>query len=171
MTPAAAGLPADLSAYRPCVGIALFNPSGRIFMGRRLGLGRREKYAWQMPQGGIDGDEEPLAAAARELREETNVSSVEFLAEAPEWLVYDLPQPMLRKSWKGRFRGQAQKWIAFRFVGDEREIDIDTPDHGAKPEFAEWRWERLDAAPDLVVPFKRQVYRDVAKLFAPYAAR
>lgn len=158
-----------MSAYRPCVGIALFNGAGKVFIGRRLGLAPDERYAWQMPQGGIDADEDPRAAAARELREETNISSVEFLAEAPRWLTYDLPRPMLRKSWKGRFRGQAQKWIAFRFAGDEAEINIATPDHGAKPEFAEWRWERLDAVADLVVPFKRQVYRDVVKLFAPYA--
>lgn len=162
-------LPPELSAYRPCVGIALFNRQGAVFLGRRRGLAADEKYAWQMPQGGIDPGEDSTAAAARELREETNVRSVEFLAEAREWLVYDLPQPMLRKSWRNRYRGQAQKWIAFRFTGDENEINIETPDDGAKPEFSEWRWEKLESVADLVVPFKRAVYRDVVKLFKRYA--
>ncbi|WP_342363523.1 RNA pyrophosphohydrolase [Terrarubrum flagellatum] len=158
-------LPPELADYRACVGIALFNHEGDVFIGRRRGLAADEKYAWQMPQGGIDEGETPREAAARELREETNVASAEFLAEAPRWLAYDLPKPMLRKSWRNRYRGQAQKWIAFRFVGDEGEINIETPDGGEKPEFSHWRWEKLEATVDLVVPFKRAVYRDVAKLF------
>ena len=163
--------PPEFSAYRPCVGIALFNRSGEVFIGRRLGLAADERYAWQMPQGGIDAGEEIIAAAKRELREETNVRSVELLEEAPRWLIYDLPQPVARKSWRNRFRGQAQKWVAFRFVGDESEINIEAPDNGVKPEFAAWRWENLDAVADLVVPFKRSVYRDVTQLFAAHARK
>jgi putative (di)nucleoside polyphosphate hydrolase len=161
--------PPDFSAYRPCVGIALFNSAGLVFAGRRRGLDPADPYAWQMPQGGIDRGETPREAAARELREETNVVSAEFLAEAPDWLVYDLPEQMLRRSWRNRYRGQAQKWIALRFVGDESEIDIATPAGGEKPEFSAWRWEKLAALPDLIVPFKQAVYRDVARLFAGYA--
>ncbi len=162
-------LPAHLSAYRPCVGIALFNRAGRVFIGRRKGLADDEAYAWQMPQGGIDRGEDVRAAAARELREETNVVSVDFLAESAEWLTYDLPAPMLRKTWRNRYRGQAQKWIAYRFTGADGEIDIHRPAGGEKPEFSAWRWERLDAVADLVVPFKQPVYRDVVKLFAEFA--
>lgn len=160
----------DRSAYRPCVGIALFDRQGRVFAGRRRGLKPDEEFAWQMPQGGIDRGESARAAAARELREETNIVSVDFLAEAPDWLLYDLPGPMLRKSWRNRYRGQAQKWIAFRFTGRDSEIDIERPAGGEKPEFSAWRWERLDRLPALVVPFKRAVYEDVVKLFAPFAA-
>ena len=162
-------LPANLSDYRPCVGIALFNRAGFVFIGRRRGLPPHEAYAWQMPQGGIDRGEDVRQAAARELREETSVASIEFLAEAPDWLVYDLPKSMLRKSWRNRYRGQAQKWIAFRFTGRDGEVNILRPAGGEKPEFSDWRWEKLSAVADLVVPFKQQVYRDVVKLFAPYA--
>ena len=123
--------------YRPCVGIALFNASGQVFIGRRRGRRPVDTvtagYEWQMPQGGIDLGEPPRDAALRELLEETNVSTVSFLAEVPQWLSYDLPSDLSRKVTKGRFRGQTQKWFAFRFEGDEKEIDIDHPAGGQRP--------------------------------------
>lgn len=160
-------------AYRPCVGIALFNSEGLVFIGRRrkrAGAAATVGYEWQMPQGGIDLGEVPRAAALRELREETGVSSVSFLAEAPEWLTYDLPLDLTRRSWKGRYKGQTQKWFAFRFEGDEREINIEKPEGGHKPEFDAWRWERMERLPELIIPFKRQVYESVLVRFKPFAA-
>ncbi len=161
--------------YRPCVGVALFNRDGLVFIGRRKADAGPEHvegiYSWQMPQGGIDSDEDPYAAAMRELREETSVSSVSLLAEAPEWLSYDLPNDVIGKAWKGRYRGQTQKWFALRFEGDDSEIDIHTPWGGHKAEFADWRWERLDQLPGLIIPFKRPVYEQVVELFRPFAAR
>lgn len=164
--------PADL-LYRPCVGIALVNGAGKVFLGRRRGVDDAiaGSYAWQMPQGGIDEGETPLQAALRELYEETNVRSVELIAEAPRWLSYDLPAAFARKSWKGRYRGQTQKWVALRFTGPDSEIDVARPGGGAhKPEFADWRWEDLARTPELIVPFKRPVYEEVARLFRPHVA-
>jgi putative (di)nucleoside polyphosphate hydrolase len=119
-----------------------------------------------MPQGGIDDGEAPEAAARRELYEETNVRSISLLAEAPSWFSYDLPPDVAAKAWKGRYRGQTQKWFAYRFEGDEGEIDIGSP-AGHKPEFSAWRWERLDRLPALIIPFKRPVYEKVVEAFAP----
>ncbi len=165
--------PAQDPAYRPCVGVALFNPAGYVFIGRRFASAGPEHvdqtYAWQMPQGGIDPGEDPLTAARRELFEETNASSVSLLAEAPHWLAYDLPGDVAGRAWRGRYRGQTQKWFAFRFEGSDDEIDIASP-AGHKPEFDEWRWEKLAATPGLIIPFKRGVYEEVARLFSPFAA-
>jgi putative (di)nucleoside polyphosphate hydrolase len=159
--------------YRPCVGIALVNREGLAFIGRRKPKGGEAvlaAHAWQMPQGGIDAGEAPLEAAKRELWEETNVRSIKLVAELPEWLSYDLP-PEARRRWGGRYRGQAQKWFLFRFLGDEAEVDVVHPaDGGHRAEFEEWRWERFERAPDLVVPFKRKVYEAVATAFAPLAS-
>lgn len=154
-------------AYRPCVGVALFNADGLVFIGRRAGF-RDEpgSYAWQMPQGGIDADESPREAAQRELAEETGVTRALLIGETPGWLTYDLPQEAMSSRWRGLYRGQAQKWFAFRFTGDPAEIDVKNPPGGHKPEFDAWRWERLEKTPELVVPFKRKVYEQVAKIFA-----
>jgi putative (di)nucleoside polyphosphate hydrolase len=160
--------------YRPCVGVALFNREGRVFVGRRRpdkGPEYRDPvFEWQMPQGGIDPGEDPYVAALRELYEETNIRSTALLAEAPEWYRYDLPLDTLGKALKGRYRGQTQKWFALRFTGDEAEIDVRAPGGGHhKPEFVDWRWERLENLPDLIIPFKRGVYEQVVRAFAPLA--
>jgi len=158
--------------YRRCAGVTLINAQGLVFIGQR----KKERDAlpasgheWQMPQGGIDAGESPLEAAKRELYEETNVRSASVVAEAPDWWSYDLP-PEIGGRWKSRYRGQTQKWFLFRFEGDESEIDIDLPAEGNHhAEFRAWRWERFEALPDLVVPFKRDVYVKVVEFFAPIA--
>ncbi|MBL8570494.1 MAG: RNA pyrophosphohydrolase [Phreatobacter sp.] len=159
--------------YRPCVGVVLLNRQGLAFIGRRADATAEHgagDTAWQMPQGGIDPGEEPLAAATRELFEETNVRSATLLAEAPEWFAYDLPQVVAGQSWKGKYRGQTQKWFAFRFDGEDGEINVARPGDGHhKPEFDRWRWETLDALPGLIIPFKRGVYEQVAATFRPFA--
>jgi putative (di)nucleoside polyphosphate hydrolase len=156
-------------AYRPCVGIMLLNRQGLVFVGRRRGKRADpdiSEFEWQMPQGGIDEGERPFDAALRELREETNVTSVALLGEARDWYSYDLP-PAATKRWKGRYRGQTQKWFALRFTGQEGEIDIESPGGGLHPpEFDAWRWERPELLPELIVPFKRDVYERVLRDFA-----
>ncbi|MHC2016722.1 RNA pyrophosphohydrolase [Methylobacterium sp. CM6247] len=162
--------------YRPCVGIMLIAPKGGVFVGRRRKEAGPEHVdgdlAWQMPQGGIDEGEAPLAAALRELHEETNVSpgSVTLLGESSGWLAYDLPPAVLKQAWKGRYRGQTQKWFAFGLVGPETEIDVISPGGGLhKSEFDAWRWEPMAGLPDLIVPFKRPVYEAVIAEFAGHA--
>jgi len=156
--------------YRPCVGVMVLNSQGRAFIGQRLGGPEHLDLAhsWQMPQGGIDPGEEPWPAALRELREETNIRSVERLGEISDWLTYDIPRDLIGQAWKGKYRGQKQKWFALRFTGAESEIDVERPDGGAHGrEFAAWRWEPLQMVPDLVVPFKRAVYERVVREFLP----
>jgi putative (di)nucleoside polyphosphate hydrolase len=157
--------------YRPCVGTAVFNRAGRVFIGRRIDGPEHTDatHVWQMPQGGIDEGEEPYPAALRELYEETNIRSVERLAEVADWLIYDIPREIAGKAWNGKYRGQTQKWFALRFTGDDSEIDIAHPAGGHEPEFVDWRWERLEKLPELVVPFKRQIYERVVKQFARFA--
>jgi putative (di)nucleoside polyphosphate hydrolase len=164
----------DVLTYRPCVGIMLLNAEGLVFVGRRKSKRGADvhplPHEWQMPQGGIDEGETPYHAALRELREETSVRSAQLLGEAPNWLSYDLPTEIGKKSWRGRFRGQTQKWVALRFTGEESEINIDAPDNGRhKAEFDAWRWERMDRLPELIVPFKREVYVQVCAHFAHLA--
>ncbi len=160
----------DRLPYRSCVGIMLMNRDGLVFVGRRGPEAGEEHvghgYAWQMPQGGIDAGEAPYDAALRELYEETNVRSVSLLAEAPDWYTYDLPPIVAGRAWRGRFRGQRQRWFAFRFEGDESEIDPVRPGGGIyKSEFEEWRWERMERLPELIIPFKRDVYEKVVTVF------
>jgi putative (di)nucleoside polyphosphate hydrolase len=154
--------------YRPCVGTLVINGDGLIFIGCRTeGPEQLDvAQAWQMPQGGIDAGEDPYRAALRELREETNITSVELLGQSSGWFTYDLPSRLVGKAWNGRFRGQRQKWYAFRFTGPDDEIDIAHPAGGHEPEFAAWRWAKHQQVVDLVVPFKRQVYRDILAEFA-----
>jgi putative (di)nucleoside polyphosphate hydrolase len=152
--------------YRPCVGVLLLNRDGLAFVGRRIGGPEHIDltHAWQMPQGGIDPGEEPWPAAVRELREETNIRSVERLGEIGQWLKYDIPRDIVGQAWNGKYRGQTQKWFAMRFLGAASEINVEHPD-GHEAEFAAWRWEPLQNVPDLVVPFKRAVYDRVVAEF------
>lgn len=167
----------DAMPYRDCVGVTVFNSHGNVFIGRRKqGLhweAETELQApWQMPQGGIDKGEDPLRAALRELHEETNISSVSLLAEAPEWIYYDLPDEALGIALKGKYRGQRQRWFAFAFTGNDSEIDVETPGGGKfEAEFDAWRWERLGRTPALIVPFKRSAYEQVVEAFADIPQR
>jgi len=157
--------------YRDCVGVAVFNDDGRVFIGRRKPEGNPEHTSvtdapWQMPQGGIDKGEAALDAAWRELYEETSIRSAELILEAPEWIYYDLPDAALGIALKGKYRGQRQRWFAFRFTGSEAEIEVLSPGGGAHPaEFDSWRWEELEKLPDLIVPFKRDAYLKVVAAF------
>jgi putative (di)nucleoside polyphosphate hydrolase len=157
--------------YRPCAGLTVFNRAGRVFIGRRTEGPEHidSTHVWQMPQGGIDPGEDPWPAALRELREETNISSIEHLDEIPDWLTYDIPPVLAGRAWSGKYRGQTQKWFALRFTGDDSEIDILHPAGGHEPEFVDWRWEPLQNLPDLVAPFKRKTYERVVKEFARFA--
>ncbi|WP_055046762.1 RNA pyrophosphohydrolase [Devosia sp. A16] len=157
--------------YRDCVGIAVFNAEGLVFVGRRKPEGNPEHTTvndspWQMPQGGIDKGETPIDAAWRELFEETSIRTADLITEAPEWIYYDLPDEALGIALRGKYRGQRQRWFAFRFTGDEAEINVESPGGGAHPaEFDKWRWERLETLPDLIVPFKRDAYLQVVEAF------
>lgn len=155
--------------YRPCVGLMILNPENLVWMGHRIaepdGEMAGSSRLWQMPQGGIDKGEEPLEAARRELYEETGMQSVELIAEAPQWIDYDLPAHLVGKVWKGKYRGQTQKWFAFRFVGNPVEIRINPPPGGHTAEFDGWEWRRMDDLPALVVPFKKKVYEQVVSAF------
>lgn len=159
--------------YRACVGIMLLDKRGRAFIGRRRGGPEHvdATHAWQMPQGGVDRNEDTYAAALRELHEETGVRSVERLGEVAEWLSYDIPRAIVGEAWKGRYRGQTQKWYALRFTGKDTEIDIAHPPGGHDPEFVDWRWEAIERLPDLIIPFKRPVYERVVQEFARFARR
>jgi putative (di)nucleoside polyphosphate hydrolase len=154
--------PASLP-YRPCAGVMLLNRDGRVFVGQRLDS---TLEAWQMPQGGIDPGENALEAAFRELWEETGVARhhAELIAEAPEELQYDLPDELIGKVWKGKWRGQRQRWFLLRFLGEDSDIDIAT----AHPEFRAWRWSDPADLPALIVPFKRALYTRLLELFAPH---
>jgi putative (di)nucleoside polyphosphate hydrolase len=158
--------------YRPCVGVAVFDRRGRVFIGRRSDGPEQmdDIHVWQMPQGGIDDGEDPWRAALRELYEETSIRSVERLGAIDEWLSYDLPRALVGRAWGGRYRGQTQKWFALRFTGEDSEIDIAAPGGGAHPaEFVAWRWEAIAKLPDLVVPFKRAAYERIVREFSRFA--
>ncbi len=160
---------ADDLPYRPCVGVMILNGDGLVWAGRRIADGNTEydgsPQLWQMPQGGIDKGEEPLEAAYRELYEETGMKTVSLLAEAPDWVNYDLPEHLIGIGLKGKYRGQTQRWFAFRFEGDESEIAINPPPGGHAPEFDAWDWLPMEKLPELIVPFKRGVYEEVVAAF------
>lgn len=149
--------------YRPCVGVMLMNARREVFVGQRID---NYKDAWQMPQGGVDKGEDPRDAALRELWEETGVDPalVAIVAETPNWLPYELPHDLVPKLWKGRYRGQEQKWFLMQFAGQDSDINIAT-EH---PEFSKWRWLPADALVENIVPFKRHVYTAVLDAFADH---
>ncbi|MGH1420127.1 MAG: RNA pyrophosphohydrolase [Hyphomicrobiaceae bacterium] len=170
---------AESLPYRPCVGIMVLNTEGRVWAGRRV-KGKDLKKApsdataggwWQMPQGGIDEGEDPQRAALRELEEETAITNVEIIAETSTWLTYDLPPELLGVAWKGRFRGQKQKWYAVRFKGCDSEINLIPENDKHDIEFDAWKWVVMEELVDLIVPFKRDVYRSVIDEFSHLAAR
>ena len=154
----------DATLYRPCVGVMLVNREGRAFVGKRID--NQEGDWWQMPQGGVDEGEDPDAALLRELAEETGARAahVEVLGKLPEELFYDLPDDLKGKLWGGRFVGQRQTWYLARFTGGDADIDIAAHD---PPEFCEWKWVEPALLPELIVPFKREVYRAIVAGFAP----
>ena len=148
--------------YRPCVGVMLVNGEGLVFVGRRLDT----PSAWQMPQGGIDPGESPREAALRELGEEIGTADAEIVAETKGWLRYDLPAELVGKVWKGKYRGQEQKWVMARFTGADRDIDLATK----HPEFDAWQWVEPEDLVGLIVPFKRPIYEAVVAEFLPVIA-
>ena len=152
---------AETRPYREGVGIALLNRDDLVFVGQRID---QTAEAWQMPQGGIDPGEDPLKAALREMEEEIGVPArlAEVIAESRGWLSYELPPELRDIVWKGRYRGQLQKWYLARFLGQDSDINIQT----AHPEFKEWRWLRFRQLPDLIVPFKRPIYQQIVAEFA-----
>lgn len=154
--------------YRPCVGQVVINRDGFVWVGCRADSAKRDSNGawWQMPQGGIEPGENPREAALRELEEETAIRSVEIVGELDDWLHYDLPDHLVGKVWSGRYRGQKQRWFAMRFTGDDSEIDIGAR-NGQKAEFSSWRWASQEDLPDLIIPFKRNVYTTVLAHFAP----
>ena len=163
----------DAKPYRANVGVALFNASGQVLIGRRFRDDGPEiilpGLEWQMPQGGIDAHENPRDAVMRELWEETGVSSADYLDET-DWLSYDFPPFNGPQSHRlAKFRGQRQKWFAVRFTGKDTEINVASPGGGHKAEFVKWRWEPMKNLPDLIVPFKRPVYERVVKEFSKLA--
>ena len=162
----------DGKPYRPNVGIALFNAAGLVFVGRAETAGPERVvpgFEWQCPQGGIDAGEEIVAAARRELWEETNIRSVELLAVTEDWWPYDFPPYDGPPHKLTPFRGQTQRWVALRFTGAESEIDVEHLPSGEPQELFGWRWERLERLPALVTPHKRAVYEKMARAFARHA--
>ncbi len=144
--------------FRRGVGIMLLDPRNRVFVGRRIDT----PGAWQMPQGGIDKGEKPRDAALRELKEEVGTDKAEIIGETREWHLYELPGEIHRQAWNGRYRGQAQKWFAMRFLGNDADIRLDAH----HPEFDAWQWATREELIARIVAFKRQLYLDVLKEFA-----
>ncbi|USG61689.1 RNA pyrophosphohydrolase [Sneathiella marina] len=147
--------------YRPCAGMMVINKHNHVFVGRRIDM---VSQYWQMPQGGIDPGEQPLDAALRELMEEIGTQQVELLHSLQEWIEYDLPEDLVGKVWKGKYRGQKQKWFLFRFLGENSDINIATK----HAEFAEWKWSPPENLVSEIVPFKRDIYETIVTKFSPF---
>ena len=141
---------------RICVGIVLLNDENKVFVGKRID---NPKSFWQMPQGGVDENESYLEAAKRELEEETGIKSIKLIKELNEWLEYNLPKELIGKIWKGKYRGQKQKWFIMKFLGKKNEININTK----KPEFLDWKWLEISKLPDVAVKFKIDIYKKIKK--------
>lgn len=153
-----------LPPYRRGVGAMLLNHRGEVFVGRRIDTPSDD---WQMPQGGIDDGETPRRAVMRELAEETGVDKAEIVGESTGWLRYDLPPNLASRVWKGRYRGQEQRWFALRFKGGDGDIDLNASRH---PEFSQWKWVMIESLPQLAVDFKRRLYENVVAEFRHLAA-
>lgn len=155
-----AEIPAHLTSlpYRNGVGVMLFNRQGQVFVAKRIDT---TSEAWQMPQGGMDPGESPLQAAVRELKEEIGTDKVELIRESHDWYTYDLPDDLVCKLWGGCYRGQRQKWFAMRFLGEDGDINLETEE----PEFLEWKWVDMKLLPDMIVPFKRNLYKALIEEF------
>ena len=138
------------------VGILLLNDQNKVFVGKRID---NPKNFWQMPQGGVDKNENFLQAAKRELEEETGIKSVKLIKELNEWLEYDLPENLLGKIWKGKYRGQSQKWFIMKFLGKNSEINVKT----SNPEFLDWKWIEISKLPEIAVNFKVEIYKKLKK--------
>lgn len=156
----------DLSLYRPNVGVVVFDRRGRVWLGRRVGA--PGPHNWQFPQGGVDDGEDLETAARRELHEETGIASIELIGRTEDWLVYDFPPGWTGSKAMRGWKGQKQVWFAYRFTGKDSEVNLDLHE---PPEFDDWRWARLEDAPETVIPFKRAIYDRIARLFAAYARR
>jgi putative (di)nucleoside polyphosphate hydrolase len=154
--------------YRLNVGAVLFNRAGQVLVARRAKMPDAEGTAggWQLPQGGIDDNENPAEAIFRELSEEIGTGNAEIIGEHPDWMQYDLPEWLIGRAFKGKYRGQRQKWFALRYLGEDSEIRLDADPH---PEFDAWRWADLAELPGLAVEFKRPIYEVLARDFAAYA--
>ena len=158
-TPANPDGPAGARPYRLGVGAVLMNANGKVFVAKRIDT---PGEAWQMPQGGIDANEDPEAAVMRELEEETGTAKAEIIDRTDDWLCYDLPENLQSRLWGGKYRGQRQLWFLLRFTGTDADIDIHADDH---PEFSEWKWADIDSLPDMIVPFKRDLYKMIVSRF------
>ena len=150
--------------YRPCVGIMLFNKDGKVFVGKRID---QTVEGWQMPQGGIDKGETPQQAAQRELLEEIGTDKAQIVGEMEDWVTYDLPAHLVGVAFRGKYKGQRQKWFALRFTGKDADIDLTAHE----PEFSAFQWVSPQALPDLIVPFKRDIYRQVLTALGPLVKR
>ena len=161
--------PFESLPYRRCVGMVALNRNGLAFVGRRIDGPEHtdDVHVWQMPQGGIDRGEDPWPAALRELREETNITSVERLGEIAEWLTYDIPRDLVAEAWNGKYRGQKQKWFLMLFTGTNDDIDLAFH----KPEFSRWKWLPFEDLPKVIVGFKRKLYRQVVAEFRDAVAK
>jgi len=148
------------NVYRLGVGIVLFNALGKVLVGQRLDM---QSDAWQMPQGGIDADETPLEAVWREMEEEIGTRNAELLGESRGWFTYNLPPGLKKILWSGKYLGQRQKWFAFLLLGTDQDINIQTP----HPEFRNWKWVEFQEVPNLIVPFKKDLYEQIVKEFEP----